>query len=172
MYNNSLYSNPYSSNYNKSNTNDMANMFPAIFNLVNNTKNMTTMNQEPVPTPIEEIQVLLTNLPVEQRQAIESSEEYIVLKTEIFQEFILWTIAATELGRTYLFGPGSHKAKKLLELTKDLSSTVGAKATNRIHELEQQLLEQQELFRKQAELMQKQNEEFMAFKAQFETPSN
>ena len=168
MYNNSLYSNPYSSSsFNKS-SNDISNMFPAIFNLVNNTKNMTTMNQEVQPTPIEEIQVLLTNLPVEQRQAIENSEEYILLKTEIFQEFILWTIAATELGRTYLFGPGSHKAKKLLELTKDLSSTVGAKATNRIHELEQQLLEQQELFRKQAELMQKQNEEFMAFKAQFE----
>ena len=53
-------------------------------------------------------------------------------------------------------------------LFKELSSTVGVKATNRIHELEQQLLEQQELFKKQAELMQKQNEEFIAFKAQFE----
>lgn len=168
----STYSNPYSaSTYNKTGS-DMANMFPAIFNLVNNTKNMTTMGQDPQPTPIEEIQVLLNNLPVEQRQAIESSEEYLLLKTEIFQEFILWVIAATDLGRTYLFGPGSHKSKKLLELTKDLSSTVGAKATSRIQELEQQLLEQQELFRKQSEILKKQSEEFLAFKAQFETPSN
>lgn len=168
----STYSNPYSTSmYNKTGS-DMANMFPAIFNLVNNTKNMTTMGQDPQPTPIEEIQVLLNNLPVEQRQAIESSEEYLVLKTEIFQEFILWAIAATDLGRTYLFGPGAHKSKKLLELTKDLSSTVGAKATSRIHELEQQLLEQQELFRKQSEILKKQSEEFLAFKAQFETPSN
>lgn len=170
MYNTSL-SNPYSSNLYSKTTSDMANMFPAIFNLVNNTKNMTTVNQEPQPTPIEEIQVLLNNLPVEQRQAIENSQEYLELKTEIFQEFVLWTIAATDLGRTYLFGPGAHKSKKLLELTRDLSSTVGAKATSRIQELEQQLLEQQELFRQQSEILKKQSEEFMAFKAQFETPT-
>lgn len=170
MYNTSL-SNPYSSNPYSKTTSDMANMFPAIFNLVNNTKNMTTVNQEPQPTPIEEIQVLLNNLPVEQRQAIENSQEYLELKTEIFQEFVLWTIAATDLGRTYLFGPGAHKSKKLLELTRDLSSTVGAKATSRIQELEQQLLEQQELFRQQSEILKKQSEEFMAFKAQFETPT-
>ena len=170
MYNTSL-SNPYSSNPYSKTTSDMANMFPAIFNLVNNTKNMTTVNQEPQPTPIEEIQVLLNNLPVEQRQAIENSQEYLELKTEIFQEFVLWTIAATELGRTYLFGPGAHKSKKLLELTRDLSSTVGAKATSRIQELEQQLLEQQELFRQQSEILKRQSEEFMAFKAQFETPT-
>lgn len=170
MYNTSL-SNPYSSNPYSKATSDMANMFPAIFNLVNNTKNMTTVNQEPQPTPIEEIQVLLNNLPVEQRQAIENSQEYLELKTEIFQEFVLWTIAATDLGRTYLFGPGAHKSKKLLELTRDLSSTVGAKATSRIQELEQQLLEQQELFRQQSEILKKQSEEFMAFKAQFETPT-
>ena len=170
MYNTSL-SNPYSTNTYSKTTSDMANMFPAIFNLVNNTKNMTTVNQEPQPTPIEEIQVLLNNLPVEQRQAIENSQEYLELKTEIFQEFVLWTIAATDLGRTYLFGPGAHKSKKLLELTRDLSSTVGAKATSRIQELEQQLLEQQELFRQQSEILKKQSEEFMAFKAQFETPT-
>lgn len=170
MYNTSL-SNPYSTNTYSKTTSDMANMFPAIFNLVNNTKNMTTVNQEPQPTPIEEIQVLLNNLPVEQRQAIENSQEYLELKTEIFQEFVLWTIAATELGRTYLFGPGAHKSKKLLELTRDLSSTVGAKATSRIQELEQQLLEQQELFRQQSEILKRQSEEFMAFKAQFETPT-
>ena len=164
MFNTNPYSSAYSGlNYGK-NTGDMASTFPALFNLINNTKNMTTMGNDSQPTPIEEIQVLLNNLPIEQRQAIENSQEYIELKSEIFQEFILWAIAATDLGRTYLFGPGSHKAKKLLELTKDLTSTIGAKATSRIQELEAQLQQQQELFRKQ-------NEEFKAFKAQFESPS-
>lgn len=164
MFGPSTYSNPYTGNYGKANTADMAAMFPAIFNLVNNTKNMTTVGADPQPTPIEEIQVLLNSLPVEQRQAIENSQEYLELKTEIFQEFIVWSIAATDIGRAYLLGPGAHKAKKLLELTKDLTTTVGTKATNRIQELEAQLAQQQELFRKQ-------NEEFLAFKAQFEAPT-
>ena len=94
-----MFTNPYSStysglNYGK-NTGDMASTFPALFNLINNTKNMTTMGNEPQPTPIEEIQVLLTNLPIEQRQAIENSQEYVELKSEIFQQrkFIMkWII--------------------------------------------------------------------------------
>ena len=68
------------------------------------------------------------------------------------------------MGRAYLLGPGSHKSKKLLELTKDLVTTIGSKTRNRIQELEQQLAIQQELVKKQ-------EAEFTAFKAQFESPS-
>lgn len=163
MMSSSQYRNPYSGYGTTPTTSpDMAAMFPAIFNLVNNTKSMTTVTGDPQPTSLEEIQQILVNLPVEQRQAIEAHPDYLELKAEIFQEFILWSIAATEMGRTYLLGPGSHKAKKLLDVTKDLSATVGSKTTNKIQELEQQLYEQQELFKKQSE-------EFQAFKAQFES---
>lgn len=162
----SPYSNPYSSLSgfpgHTTTSQEMAAMFPAMFNLVSSTKNMTTLPAEAQPTPIEEIQGVLNSLPIEQRQAIESHPDYMELKSAIFQEFILWSIAATDMGKAYLLGPGSHKAKKLLELTKDLSSSIGAKATNKIQELEQALMEQQELFRRQSE-------EFKAFKAQFES---
>ena len=85
----------------------------------------------------------------------------------------IWTIlgvffyafSSTLMGAIFFgFDVTGSQIVDIILITKDISSTVGAKATNRIHELEQQLLEQQELFRKQAELMQKQNEEFMAFK--------
>ena len=146
-------------------TNDISAMFPALVNLVNNTKSMTNVNQQDTsPTPLEEIQQILLSLPIEQRQVVENSPEYLELKSVMFQEFIVWVIACTELGRAYIIGPGSHKAKKLLEITKDLSSSASKVATSKIQELENALLQQQELFKRQSE-------EFAKFKAQFEDPS-
>ena len=163
--------NPYlskSSLYNSSTNgnSDIAAMFPALVNLVNNTKSMTnTSTTDNSPTPLEEIQQILLSLPIEQRQVVENSPEYLELKSIMFQEFIVWTIACTELGRAYILGPGSHKAKKLLDITKDLSSSASKVATSKIQELENALLQQQELFKKQSE-------EFAKFKAQFEDPIN
>lgn len=145
--------------------NDASSMFPALVNLINNTKSMANINQQDIgPTPLEEIQQILLSLPIEQRQVVENSPEYLELKSIMFQEFIVWSIACTELGRAYILGPGAHKAKKLLEITKDLSSSASKVATSKIQELENALLMQQELFKKQSE-------EFAKFKAQFEDPA-
>ena len=136
------------------------NTFPALAELIQRAGNIPqTQPQQEQPTPIQEIQQVLLNLPAEQRQVIETSEEYLTMKADIFQEFILWSIAATELGRQYLMGPGNHKAKKLLELTKDLASTVGTKTTNRIQELESKLQQMQAY-------MQAQDDELARVKAQ------
>ena len=126
---------------------ELSALFPALVSLVNNSKTLPNAPQNQI-TPIEEMQQTLTSVPSDVKRAIEEQSEYIEINGQLFQEFIVWLITYTDLGRTFLLGPGNRTSQKLRDKVQELVPTVNAQSSSRIQQLEAALIKQSEELKK------------------------
>lgn len=102
-----------------------------------------TIQQQPRPNAITELDEFMNSLTVDKKTAVETNSEYQTLKLRLFEKFLTYSIALTPIGDQFLSTPlGRKLSQELLDTAQKVSSNFEDASKNEFEEMKKMISQQ------------------------------